>query len=228
MKKWKKLLLPAMCVFMLQTPVIANAQVAGSSDGAAAVVENPVAAPTPALLNGIIKKGSKTYYYKDGVMQKNCWSADKKQYFGKNGVAYAAPKESGYKKNVVVKKIGKKYYGFDRNGYKVKKGVYADLKGTPYYFDKNGVRVAKKSSQLKKASKYMENGVKLRKLLGKPSKTRSYSSCMNGVSKDMKLTYANIYVSLGKKISGGEIIYGIQPRQNMQIAKMIFGAGFLD
>ena len=212
MKKWKKLLLPAMCVFMLQTPVIANAEVAGSCDGAAAVVENPVAAPTPALLNGIIKKGSKTYYYKDGVMQKNCWSADKKQYFGKNGVAYAAPKESGYKKNVVVKKIGKKYYGFDRNGYKVKKGVYADLKGTPYYFDKNGVRVAKKSSQLKKASKYMENGVKLRKLLGKPSKTRSYSSCMNGVSKDMKLTYANIYVSLGKKISGGEIIYGIQPR----------------
>ena len=74
----------------------------------------------------------------------------------------------------------------------------------------------------------MENGVKLRKLLGKPSKTRSYSSCMNGVSKDMKLTYANIYVSLGKKISGGEIIYGIQPRENMQIAKMIFGAGFLD
>ena len=70
MKKWKKLLLPAMCVFMLQTPVIANAEVAGSSDGAAAVVENPVAAPTPALLNGIIKKGSKTYYYKDGVMQK--------------------------------------------------------------------------------------------------------------------------------------------------------------
>ena len=212
MKKWKKLLLPAMCVFMLQTPVIANAETAGSRDGTAVVVENPVAAPTPALLNGIIKKGSKTYYYKDGVMQKNCWSIDKKQYFGKNGVAYAAPKESGYKKNVVVKKIGKKYYGFDRNGYKVKKGVYADLKGTPYYFDKNGVRVAKKSSQLKKASKYMENGVKLRKLLGKPSKTRSYSSCMNGVSKDMKLTYANIYVSLGKKISGGEIIYGIQPR----------------
>ena len=54
MKKWKKLLLPAMCVFMLQTPVIANAEVAGSSDGAAAVVENPVAAPTPALLLSLI------------------------------------------------------------------------------------------------------------------------------------------------------------------------------
>ena len=58
----------------------------------------------------------------------------------------------------------------------------------------------------------MANGAKLRKLLGKPSKTRSYSSCMNGVSKDLKLTYTNIYVSLGKKIGGGEIVYGIQAR----------------
>ncbi len=37
---------------------------------------------------------------------------------------------------------------------KWKKGVYADAKGTPYYFDKKGVRVAKKSNQLKAASKY--------------------------------------------------------------------------
>ena len=44
MKKWKKLLLPAMCVFRLQTPVIATAEATGSSDGAAAVVEDPVAA----------------------------------------------------------------------------------------------------------------------------------------------------------------------------------------
>ena len=61
MKKWKKLLLPAMCVFMLQTPVIANAEVAGS-DGAAAVVENPVAAPTPALLNGIINRANPIFH----------------------------------------------------------------------------------------------------------------------------------------------------------------------
>ena len=32
------------------------------------------------------------------------------------------------------------------------------LKGTPYYFDKKGVRVAKKSNQLKAASKYMADG----------------------------------------------------------------------
>lgn len=212
MRKWKKLLLPVMCAFMLQTPVIANAEAADSSNNATVVVEDPVATPTPELLNGIVKKGSKTYYYKDGVMQKNCWSADKKQYFGKNGVAYAAPKVSGCKKNVVVKKIGKKYYGFDRSGYVVKKGVYADAKGTPYYFDKNGVRVAKTSNKLKAASKYMADGAVLRKLLGKPSKTKTLSSCMTGISKDLKLTYANIYVQLGRKTTGGEIVYGIQAR----------------
>ncbi|MFR8693773.1 MAG: hypothetical protein ACLVFM_00875 [Blautia faecis] len=45
MKKWKKLLLPAMCVFMLQTPVIANAEATGSSDGAAVVVEDRLQLP---------------------------------------------------------------------------------------------------------------------------------------------------------------------------------------
>ena len=165
MRKWKKLLLPAMCAFMLQIPVIVNAEAVDSSNNVTSAVETPVATPTPALLDGIVKKGSRTYFYKNGVMQKNCWSPDKKQYFGKNGVAYAAPKVSGCKKNIVVKKIGKKYYGFDRNGFKVKKGVYADAKGTPYYFDKKGVRVAKKSNQLKAASKYMADGAVLRKLL---------------------------------------------------------------
>ena len=58
----------------------------------------------------------------------------------------------------------------------------------------------------------MADGAKLRKLLGKPSKTKSYSTCMTGISKDLKLTYANIYVSLGKKIGGGEMVYGIQSR----------------
>ena len=185
MRKWKKLLLPAMCAFMLQIPVIVNAEAVDSSNNVTSAVETPVA---------------------------TCWSPDKKQYFGKNGVAYAAPKVSGCKKNIVVKKIGKKYYGFDRNGFKVKKGVYADAKGTPYYFDKKGVRVAKKSNQLKAASKYMADGAVLRKLLGRPSKTKTLSSCMTGISKDLKLTYANIFVQLGKKTTGGEIVYGVQAR----------------
>lgn len=77
MRKWKKLLLPAMCAFMLQIPVIVNAEAVDSSNNVTSAVETPVATPTPALLDGIVKKGSRTYFYKNGVMQKNCWSPDK-------------------------------------------------------------------------------------------------------------------------------------------------------
>ena len=136
MRKWKKLLLPAMCAFMLQIPVIVNAEAVDSSNNVTSAVETPVATPTPALLDGIVKKGSRTYFYKNCVMQKNCWSP----------------------------------------------------------------------------GKYMADGAVLRKLLGRPSKTKTLSSCMTGISKDLKLTYANIFVQLGKKTTGGEIVYGVQAR----------------
>ena len=208
MKKWKKLLIPALCAFMLQTPVITNAATANSN--AVSVYKDP--AVTTAKKNGIYTEKGKKYYYVNGVKKKNCWDKSKKYYFGSNGAAYAAPKVYGSKQNVVVKKIGKKYYGFDRNGCKVKKGVYADKKGTLYYFDKNGVRVTKKSTQLKKASKYMANAKTLRKLLGKPSATRTASSCMPGISKDVNLTYAHVYVQLGKKSNGSEVVVAILAR----------------
>ena len=44
MKKWKKLLLPAMCAFMLQTPVIANAD---SNGNTASVTEDSAVTTTP-------------------------------------------------------------------------------------------------------------------------------------------------------------------------------------
>lgn len=211
MKKWKKLLIPAMCVFMLQTPVIASAD-ATVSGNAASVITDPVATPAQAVKNGIYTESGKKYLYVNGVKKKKCWDKTKTYYFGKNGAAYAAPKVAWSKKNVKVFKIGKKKYGFDRNGCKVKTGVYADQKGTPYYF-KKGVLVEKKSAQLKKASKYRANGKTLRKLMGKkPSRTTSSSSCLAGVKKDLTLTYANVYVQLGKKKNGSEIVIGIQAR----------------
>ena len=87
----------------------------------------------------------------------------------------------------------------------MKKGVYADAKGTPYYFDKKGVRVAKKSNQLKAASKYMADGAVLRVFLQTFPRPKHFPSCMTGISKDLKLTYANIFVQLGKKTTGGEM-----------------------
>ena len=75
-----------------------------------------------------------------------------------------------------------------------------------------GVSVAKKSTQQKEERKNKADGAVLRKLLGRPSKTKTLSSCNIGISKDLKLTYANIFVQLGKKTTGGEIVYGIQAR----------------
>lgn len=69
MKKWKKLLIPAMCVFMLQTPVIANAEAAGSGN-AVSVITDPVATPAPAVKNGIYTEGGKKYLYE--------WSKEEK------------------------------------------------------------------------------------------------------------------------------------------------------
>ena len=45
----------------------------------------------------------------------------------------------------------------------------------------------------------MADGAVLRKLLGRPSKTKTLSSCMTGISKDLKLTYANIFVQLERR-----------------------------
>ena len=42
MRKWKKLLLPAMCAFMLQIPVIVNAEAVDSSNNVTSAVETPL------------------------------------------------------------------------------------------------------------------------------------------------------------------------------------------
>lgn len=63
MRKWKKLLLPAMCAFMLQIPVIVNAEAVDSSNNVTSAVETPVATPTPALLNIINLRLDITHLY---------------------------------------------------------------------------------------------------------------------------------------------------------------------
>ena len=69
MKKWKKLLIPAVCLFLMQAPVIASAE----SDTTTGVVTETTVTPTPVpAKNGVIKEKNKLYYYKNGVKQKNC------------------------------------------------------------------------------------------------------------------------------------------------------------
>ena len=126
MKKWKKLLIPAVCLFLMQAPVIASAE----SDTTTGVVTETTVTPTPVpAKNGVIKEKNKLYYYKNGVKQKNCWDPTRTYYFDKKGVAVTARKAYGSKQNIVTKKIGKKTYGFDVNGRKVKKWCLCRCKG---------------------------------------------------------------------------------------------------
>ena len=210
MKKWKKLLIPAVCLFLMQAPVIASAE----SDTTTGVAAETTVTPTPVpAKNGVIKEKNKLYYYKNGVKQKNCWDPTRTYYFDKKGVAVTARKAYGSKQNIVTKKIGKKTYGFDVNGRKVKNGVYADAKGKAYYFDKKGVLSAKKSKRINAAAKPMSTtGSTLRKLLGKPVRTKSAKSCYSGVKKDYRWIYSHIIVQVGKQTNGAFLVYGIQAR----------------
>ena len=116
MKKWKKFLIPAVCLFLMQSPSIAFAENTVTADGSATVtVEDPADPRTqPEQESKIVMEKGKRHYYVNGVLQKNCWDPSKTYYFDKKGNAYAAPKDYISKKNVVAKKIGKYRYCFDR------------------------------------------------------------------------------------------------------------------
>lgn len=181
--------------------------------------------------NGLKKEGSYYYYYNKNKKVTNAWKTVKvtangktvsyKYYFGSNGRAYAAKdlkKSDNYTKNVVVKKIGSYYYGFDNKGRMVKSGYYNDpLKldangdSYTYYFDKNGRYNAAKSKAIRKAGAYGANAASLRKILGKPKATKKLNSCFGEPGDDYQLNYANIYVTLHRYPDGREMVFGIFP-----------------
>lgn len=216
-KLLKKIAIFFLCVCMAQGTVLL------------AAVPQTVQAAT--VKKGLKKEGKYYYYYENGVKVKNTWKTVKKKvsgktvsyryYFGKNGRAYAAPdlsKSDRYKKNVLVKKIGKYYYGFDRNGRMVTSGYYNnpqkyDRNGDTYtyYFDKNGRYNSKKSLAIRKAGKYMTNAAAIRKILGTPKKTSKLDSCFGEAGNDYRLTYTNISVTIHRYPDGREIVFGIFP-----------------
>ena len=206
MKKWKKLLAAAMCACMLQSPAVAFADTTAD-------VSQVTTTVTSEAKQGLKTEKGKIYYYENGVKVKNQWrkTGQYSYYFGKNGAAYTAPKISGMKQNVLVKKIGSKKYGFDRKGHKIISGVYSDEKGVAYVF-KKGVVNAKASTKVNKAARNMVSAKNIRKLLGKEIKTKKYTSCMIIGGKDLKLFYDHIAVQLGQYPDGREVVYGIQCR----------------
>ena len=219
MKKWKKFLIPAMCLFLMQTPTAVSAGIVANcatENGVAADESVQAVQASDSKAKKVVMKNGRYYLYQGKTKKKNCWYTYKGRtfYFGnKDGSAYAAPRLDGFKQNIIVKQIGKYKYGFNRYGSKVTNGVYANSKGRAYYFNSKGILNEKKSAQINKAAKYGASGKTFRKILGKALKTRELSSCAPGVSKDVTLTYSHIIAQLGKLEDGsGEMVYGIQSR----------------
>lgn len=133
MKKWtKKILVAVLCLMMLQMPaaepLIAVQTVQAASTAKAAKVKN-----------GLKKEGGQYYYYVKGKKVKNTWKtvtvANKttgkkmtyRYYFSNTGKAYKGGTFFG-ENYLLVKKIGGKYYGFNRYAQMVK-GVYYSAYG---------------------------------------------------------------------------------------------------
>lgn len=180
---------------------------------------------------GLKKEGSYYYYYSKNKKVKKTWKTVKttsngkkvsyRYYFGSNGRAYAAKnlkKSDGYTKNIVLKKIGKYYYGFDNKGRMVKSGYYNNpLKfnsqgdSKTYYIDKKGRYNAAKSKAICKAGAYGANAASLRKILGTPKKVKKLNSCFGEPGDDYQLNYANVYVTIHRYPDGREMVFGIFP-----------------
>ena len=73
-----------------------------------------------------------------------------------------------------------------------------------YCFNQNGKYLAKKTAKIRKAAKYEKPFANLKKLIGKPNKTKYYSSCY-GNGKDGVLEYDNFTVYTFKPVKGKEI-----------------------
>ena len=79
------------------------------------------------------------------------------------------------------------------------------IKNKFYAFNKNGVYNQKKTKKLKAAAKYNKNFKKLKKLLGKPKKTKYESYSCYGPGNDGYIKYANFTVYVYKY--KGKVLY---------------------
>ncbi len=164
---------------------------------------------------GLVTSGQKVYYYQNGQKAKNCWKTVKgyKYYFGKNGVAYAAPKAPGKSKNVVCKTIKGAKYCFDQKGHLMKNGLYADMAGNAYYVAKSGKVNVTRTKKIQKALTYLSDARKIRAYLGTPKKTSASSSCFRDGGTDLLLTYQYVMLSLYRDDkSGEELVLFLDPR----------------
>ena len=136
--------------------------------------------------NGLVVNNGVISYYENETVVKNTWKTvdGKKYYFQSNGKAAVG--------SVKVKKA---YYVFNEAGIlQTGKKRLVTVKNNQ-----------KKTKKLKAAAKYNKNFKKLKKLLGKPKKTKYESYSCYGPGNDGYIKYANFTVYVYKY--KGKVLY---------------------
>ena len=180
MKKWIKILSMVLCLILSQVPVLEPVT----------TLQTVQAATTKTVKNGLKKENGQYYYYVKGKKVKNTWKTvtvtnskthkktSYRYYFTSTGKAYKGGTSWG-ESYIAVKKIGGKYYGFNKYAQMVKGirySAYGSSKAGFYAFNtKTGVYDSKKTAALRKAFVREKSSTNLRKLLGKPVKTKKVS-----------------------------------------------------
>lgn len=162
--------------------------------------------------NGLIQENGAYYYYVNGVTLKNSWKkiGNSKYYFKANGKAATSAckiKGSWYVFSAKGKLLrpseakvmtvnGQKFY-VSKSG-KALSGIRV-INGKFYRFSARGKYMKAKTTKLRKAAKYSADFKKLRKLIGKPMKTKYYSYSCYGPGRDGVLKYKNFKVYVYQK-----------------------------
>lgn len=213
MKKWTKILAAVLCLMMVQVAVPESVT----------AVQTVQAATTSKVKNGLKKENGQYYYYVKGKKVKNTWKTvtvknsktgkktSYRYYFSSTGKAYKGGSIWG-ESYLAVKKIGGKYYGFNKSAQMVK-GVcysaYGSAKKGFYVFNtKTGVYDSRKTASLRKGFIRGKSSSTLRKLLGKPLRTKKVSGCY-GNGQEYMLEYSKLWVNTYKDKKGKEIVLDV-------------------
>ena len=222
MRVSKRILAVVLCMLLMLTPLATVAETVTVH-----------AASTQTVKVKLDKKTGKRYGY-DANNQKvtNTWgvtSSGFRYYFGKNGAAYQADKDTVGKYGILMKKIGTKYYGFDVNGHTVQgirvgsPNIY-DIPKLYYFNPKTGAVDTKKTSLYRKYAATstlgkLNNASKIKKVLGKYKKctiSKSNTCMLDGNGKDVTYTYDYVQLNVVRptgKGSSAEVVASITVRQ---------------
>ena len=221
MKRTKRFLAVVLCMLLMLTPLVSVAETVTVHAAVQTVKEKQN------------KNTGKRYGYDENnqkvTSQWGVTSNGLRYYFGKNGAAYQADKDTVGKYGILMKKINGKYYGFDIYGHTVS-GIRV---GTPnmydipklYYFNpKTGAVDTKKTTLYRKYAATstltkQNNASKIKKVLGKYKKctvSKSNTCMLDGNGKDVTYIYDYVQLNVVRptgKGSSAEVVASITVRQ---------------